>query len=90
MNGRMEHATVRNNKDSISISKFEKQEETSDPLEQSDIKSIQNREEQMENQIIEGYETEESVNTSKKEAHKELKEDAASEEELRKKSREQH
>ena len=36
----------------------------------------------MENQIIEGHKTEENANTSKKEVHKELVEDAASKEEL--------
>ena len=36
----------------------------------------------MENQIIEGYKTGENANTSKKEVHKELGEDAASKEEL--------
>ena len=39
-------------------------------------------EEQMENQIIEGYKTEENISTLKKEAHKKLMEDAALEEEL--------
>ena len=62
----MEHTIVRNNKDINNISKFKKQEATSDSLEQSDIKNIQNGEEQIENQIIEGYKTEENVNTSKK------------------------
>ena len=36
----------------------------------------------MENQIIEGHKTEENANTSKKEVHKEVVEDAASKEEL--------
>ena len=36
----------------------------------------------MENQTIEGYKTEENVNASRKEAHKELMEDAVPEEVL--------
>ena len=56
--------------------KFEKREAASDPLEQSDIRNIRNGEEQIENQVIEEYKTEESV-------HKELKEDAASDGELK-------
>ena len=60
-NGRIKHIIVRNNKDTKNILKFEKQKATSDPLEQSDIKNIQNGEERMENQIIGRYKTEESV-----------------------------
>ena len=71
----MGHTIVRNNEDTNNISKFEKQEATSDPLEQSDFRNIHNGEGQIENQIIGGYKTEESV-------HKEWKEDAASEVEL--------
>ena len=86
INGRMKHTTVTNNKDTNNIFKFETQEATSGPLEskereQSNIKNVKNGEEQMENQIIEGYKTEENVSTSKK-SHKELMEDKASEEEL--------
>ena len=49
--------------------------------EQSDIKNVQNGEEQMENQVFKEEKIEETVNTSKK-LHKELMEDKASEEEL--------
>ena len=56
--------------------KFEKREAASDPLEQSDIRNIHNGEEQIENQVTEEYKTEESV-------HKELKDDVASDGELR-------
>ena len=67
---------------------MEKQEVTSGLLEskkreQSDIKSVQNGEGQMENQFFKEEKTEENVNTSKK-PHKELMEDKASEEELEK------
>ena len=46
INGRMEHTTLRNNKDTNNISKLEKQKATSDPLEskareQSDTKNVQ-------------------------------------------------
>ena len=82
----MEYTTVRNNKYTDGILKFEKQEEVTGLLEskereQSDIKNIQNREEQMENQFFKEEKTEENVNTSKK-PHKEILEDKASEEEL--------
>ena len=68
--------------------KFEKQEVTSGLLEskereQSNIKNVQNGEEQMENQFFKEEKTEENVNTSKK-PRKELMEDKASEEELEK------
>ena len=68
--------------------KLEKQEVTSGLLEskkreQSDIKNVQNGEEQMENQFFKEEKTEENVNTSKK-PHKELMEDKASEEKLEK------
>ena len=49
--------------------------------EQSDIKNVQNGEEQIENQVFKEEKIEENVNTSKK-LHKELMEDKASEEEL--------
>ena len=65
INGKMEYTTVKNNKDTCGILKFEKQEATSDLLEreQSDIKNTQNREEQMENQYFEEHKTEKNVNT---------------------------
>ena len=86
INEKMEYTTVRNNKDTNGILKFETQEVTSDLLEskereQSDIKNVQNGEEQMENQFFKEEKTEENVNTSKK-PHKELMEDKASVEEL--------
>ena len=83
INGKMEYTSVRNNKNTNGILKFEKQEATSDLFEreQSKIKNVQNREEQTENQIFEEDKTEETVNTSKK-AHKESMEDKASEKEL--------
>ena len=67
---------------------MEKQEVTSGLLEskkreQSDIKSVQNGEGQMENQFFKEEKTEENVNTSKK-SRKELMEDKASEKELEK------
>ena len=83
----MEYTTVRNNKDTNGILKSaEKQEVTSGLLEskereQSNIKNVQNGEEQMENQFFKEEKTEENVNTSKK-PHKEILEDKASEEEL--------
>ena len=81
----MEYTTVRNNKDPDGILKFEKQEVTpglleSKEREQSDIKNVQNGEEQLENQFFKEEKTEENVNTKK--PHKELMEDKASEEEL--------
>ena len=86
INEKMEYTTVRNNKDTNGILKFETQEVTSDLLEskereQSDIKNVQNGEEQMENQFFKEEKTEENVNTSKK-SHRELMEDKASVEEL--------
>ena len=71
INGKMDHTTIRNNKETNSTLKFEMQEATSDPLEskeseQSDIKKVQIGEEQVENQIFEGYKTEVNVCTSKK------------------------
>ena len=53
----MEYITVRNDKDTEGILKFEKQEVTSGLLEskereQSDIKNVQNGEEQLENQFF--------------------------------------
>ena len=88
INDKIEYTTVRNNKDTDGILKFEKQEVTSGLLEskereQSNIKNVQNGEEQMENQFFKEEKTEENVNTSKK-PHKELMEDKASEEELEK------
>ena len=82
----MKHTTVRNNKDSDGILKFEKQEVTSGLLEskereQSDIKNVPYGKEQLGNQFFKEEKTEENVNTSKK-PHKELMEDKASEEEL--------
>ena len=70
INDKMEYTTVRNNKATDGILKFEKQEVTSGLLEsrereQSDIKNVQNGEEQMENQLFK-VKTEENVNTSKK------------------------
>ena len=81
----MEYITVRNDKDTEGILKFEKQEVTSGLLEskereQSDIKNVQNGEEQLENQFFKEEKTQENVNTKK--PHKELMEDKASEEEL--------
>ena len=80
----MEHTTVRNNKDTDGILKFEKQEVASGLLEskerereQSDIKNVQNGEEQLQNQLFKEEKTEENVKP-----HKELMEDIASEEEL--------
>ena len=86
INDKMKYTTVRNNKDTDGILKFEKQEVTSGLLEskereQSNVKNLQNREEQMENQFFEKEKTEENVNTSKK-PNKELMEDKALEEEL--------
>ena len=83
INGKMEYTSVRNNKNTNGILKSEKQEATSDLFEreESNIKNVQNREEQIENQIFEEDKTEETVNTSKK-AHKESMEDKASEKEL--------
>ena len=71
INGKMDHTTIRNNKETNSTLKFEMQEATLDPLEskeseQSDIKKVQIGEEQVENQIFEGYKTEVNVCTSKK------------------------
>ena len=65
INGKMEYTTVKNNKDTCGILKFEKQEATSDLLEreQSDIKNTQNGEEQMENQYFEEQKTEKNVHT---------------------------
>ena len=82
----MKYTTVRNYKDTDGILKFEKQEVTSGLLEskereQSNIKNVQNGEEQMENQFFKEEKTEENVNSSKK-PHKELMEDKALEEEL--------
>ena len=82
----MKYTTVRNNKDTDGILKFEKQEVTSGLLEskereQSNVKNLQNGEEKMENQFFEKEKTEENVNTSKK-PNKELMEDKALEEEL--------
>ena len=82
----MEYTTVRNNKDTDGILKFQKQEVTSGLLEskdreQSDIKNVQNGEKQLENQFFKEVKTEENVNTSKK-SHKELIEDKGSEEQL--------
>ena len=88
INDKMKYTAVRNYKDTLGILKFEKQEVTSGLLEskereQSNIKNVQNGEEQMENQFFKEEKTEENVNTSKK-PHKELMEDKASEEELEK------
>ena len=84
----MEYTTVRNNKETDGILKFEKQEVTpglleSKQREQSDIKDVQNGAEQLVNQFFKEEKTEENVNTAKK-PHKELMKDKASEEELRK------
>ena len=78
----MKYTTVRNYKDTDGILKFEKQEVTSGLLEskereQSNIKNVQNGEEQMENQFFKEEKTEENVNTSKK-PHKESMEDMGS------------
>ena len=83
INEKMEYISLRNNKNTNGILKFEKQEATSDLFEreQSNIKNVQNREEQIENQIFEEGRREETVNTSKK-AHKESMENKASEKEL--------
>ena len=75
----MEYTTVRNNKYTDGILKFQKQE--SKEREQSDIKNVQNREERMENQFFKEEKTEENFNTSQK-PHKQLMEDKASGDEL--------
>ena len=75
----MEYITVRNNKYTDGILKFQKQE--SKEREQSDIKNVQNREERMENQFFKEEKTEENFNTSQK-PHKQLMEDKASGDEL--------
>ena len=67
----MEYTTVRNNKDTNGILKFEKQEITTDLLEskeieQSDIRNLQKGKEQMKNQFFKEEKIEENVNTSKK------------------------
>ena len=69
INGRIKHIIVRNNKGTNNISKFDQLE--SKEREQSDIENVQNEEKQMENQITEGYKTEENVNTSEK-RHKKM------------------
>ena len=88
INEKMEYTTVRNNKDTDGILKFEKQEVTPGQLEskqreQSDIKNVQNGAEQLVNEVFKEEKTEENVNTSKN-PHKELMEEKASEEKLRK------
>ena len=88
INEKKEYTTVRNNKDTDGILKFEKQEVTPGQLEskqreQSDIKNVQNGAEQLVNEVFKEEKTEENVNTSKN-PHKELIEDKASEEKLRK------
>ena len=75
----MEYITVRNNKYTDGILKFQKRE--SKEREQSDIKNVQNREERMENQFFKEEKTEENFNTSQK-PHKQLMEDKASGDEL--------
>ena len=63
INEKMEYITVRNDKDTEGILKFEKQEVTSGLLEskereQSDIKNVQNGEEKLENQFFKEEKTE--------------------------------
>ena len=84
----MDYITVRNiNKDTWYLEVW-KAEVTSGLLEskereQSDMKNVQHRGEQMENQFCKEEKTEENVNTSKK-PHKEIMEDKVSELELEK------
>ena len=76
VNEKMEYTTVRNNKDTDGILKFEKQEVTlglleSKQREQSDIKNVQIGVEHLINQFFKEEKTEENVNTSKK-PHKKI------------------